>query len=91
MELNYLEYRDLCNALSIAICRTKYYINTAKDKDKRKEYENREKRYQKILRKLRHCAGEKTENRCHKCTEQKECPAYDTGVIYPCPYFKEVL
>ena len=38
-----------------------------------------------------YCAGEKTENRCHKCTEQKECPAYDTGVIYPCPYFKEVL
>lgn len=38
-----------------------------------------------------YCAGEKTENRCHKCTEQKECPAYDTGVIYPCPYFREVL
>lgn len=36
-------------------------------------------------------ATHRVEDRCHQCTEKDSCPAYDTGVIYPCPYFKEVL
>lgn len=29
------------------------------------------------------------EYRCKICKEQGVCPAFETGVIYPCPYFKE--
>lgn len=58
MELNYLEYLDLCNALTIAMYRVRYYSNTAEDKEERKDYEDREKRYQEMLRKLRHYAAE---------------------------------
>lgn len=58
MELNYLEYLDLCDALTMAMCRIRYYINTAEDKDEQKDYENREKRYQEMLRKLRYYAAE---------------------------------
>ena len=29
------------------------------------------------------------ETRCVKCKKRDLCPAYDTGVIYPCPYYKE--
>lgn len=29
------------------------------------------------------------EDRCHFCQEQATCIAFDTGVIYPCPYFKK--
>lgn len=28
------------------------------------------------------------EKRCHNCQEGPECPGYDTGVIYPCTYYK---
>ena len=31
----------------------------------------------------------KDETRCHSCQERKTCPAFDTGVMYPCPYYKE--
>lgn len=40
------------------MCRVRYYINTAEDKEERKEYERREKRYMELLRKLRHYAAE---------------------------------
>lgn len=29
------------------------------------------------------------EYRCEICKSQDVCPAFDSGVIYPCPYFKE--
>ena len=29
------------------------------------------------------------EDRCHFCKERAKCPAFDTGVLYPCPYFKK--
>lgn len=29
------------------------------------------------------------EYRCEICRIQDECPAYDTGVLYPCPHFEE--
>ncbi len=29
------------------------------------------------------------ETRCRRCQERETCPAFDTGVVYPCPYFKE--
>lgn len=58
MELDYLEYLDLCDALTMAMCRVRYYINTAEDKDERKDYEGRNERYQEILRKLRHYAAD---------------------------------
>lgn len=29
------------------------------------------------------------ETRCHMCGEGTNCPAYDTGVIYPCPYYHQ--
>lgn len=28
------------------------------------------------------------ETRCHTCAEAKDCPAFDTGVIRPCPYYQ---
>ena len=28
------------------------------------------------------------EYRCEICKDWDSCPAYKTGVIYPCPYFK---
>lgn len=31
------------------------------------------------------------EHWCGRCKEQAECPAYNTGVIYPCPYYKEEM
>jgi len=31
----------------------------------------------------------KQETRCHTCQEGPECPGYDTGVIYPCPYYRK--
>lgn len=31
----------------------------------------------------------KEETRCRYCHERETCPAFDTGVLYPCPYFKE--
>lgn len=42
-----------------------------------------------VERKLKE-VGQSEEQRCQHCTEGPECPAYDTGCIYPCPYFKEV-
>ena len=30
-----------------------------------------------------------TEFRCCICQSRNDCPAYETGVIFPCPYFKE--
>ena len=30
------------------------------------------------------------EDRCPECGERRSCPAYDTGVLYPCPYYKSV-
>lgn len=29
------------------------------------------------------------EPRCKICKAKEKCPAYETGVIYPCPYFNE--
>ena len=29
------------------------------------------------------------EFRCEFCKSRYECPAYNTGVIFPCAYFKE--
>lgn len=31
----------------------------------------------------------RTENRCPTCQDGRDCPAYNTGVIYPCPYYKK--
>lgn len=28
------------------------------------------------------------EKRCPTCIARNSCPAYNTGVIYPCPYYK---
>lgn len=56
MELNYLEYLDLCDAMAIAIHRMRYYAQT--DEKGRELYEDKEKRYQEMLRKLRHYAAE---------------------------------
>lgn len=32
---------------------------------------------------------ERDETRCCNCQERKVCPAFNTGVAYPCPYYKE--
>lgn len=32
---------------------------------------------------------EPEEHRCGSCKKRDICPAYNTGVIYPCPYYKE--
>lgn len=58
MELDYLEYLDLCDALTMAICRVRYYINTAEDKEEWKEYKEREERYQALKKKIKHYAAE---------------------------------
>ena len=29
------------------------------------------------------------ETRCDTCAEAAECPAFHTGVIYPCPYYHQ--
>lgn len=29
------------------------------------------------------------EQRCNTCEAKYECPAYDTGVIYPCPHYED--
>lgn len=39
------------------------------------------------IRELKKYIGQET--RCHICTEKNDCPAYCTGVAYPCAYFKE--
>jgi len=31
------------------------------------------------------------EKRCYRCRERETCPAFDTGVLYPCPYFEEEI
>lgn len=33
--------------------------------------------------------AEPEERRCGKCKEKGTCPAYNTGVLDPCPYYKE--
>lgn len=30
------------------------------------------------------------EDRCPECGERGSCPAYESGVLYPCPYYKSV-
>lgn len=30
-----------------------------------------------------------TEKRCHTCAEAENCPAFDTGVVRPCPYYHQ--
>lgn len=35
--------------------------------------------------------NEPEENRCGRCKKRDWCLAYETGVIYPCPYFEEDL
>lgn len=30
----------------------------------------------------------RVETRCSSCVKAQDCPAYDTGVIYPCPYYE---
>lgn len=30
------------------------------------------------------------ENRCSTCVLANECPAYNTGIIYPCEHYREV-
>lgn len=30
------------------------------------------------------------ETRCPECGERESCPAYETGVLYPCPYYESV-
>ena len=32
---------------------------------------------------------EKEEHRCQVCVERESCPAFETGVAYPCRYFEE--
>lgn len=34
-------------------------------------------------------AKQTLEQRCQHCQEGPECPGYNTGVIYPCEYYKE--
>lgn len=29
------------------------------------------------------------EQRCQHCRDKDECPAYDSGVLYPCGYYQE--
>jgi hypothetical protein len=29
------------------------------------------------------------ETRCDTCSEAAKCPAFDTGVLYPCPYYHQ--
>lgn len=42
------------------------------------------------LREIATEIGDKTkENRCPICAERSGCPAYETGVAYPCPYYEE--
>lgn len=33
---------------------------------------------------------EAEEARCPECGERESCPAYGTGVLYPCPYYEDV-
>lgn len=58
MELNYLEYLDLCDALTMAMSRVRYYANTAGDEEEREDYEEREERYQALKKKIKHYAAE---------------------------------
>lgn len=34
-------------------------------------------------------ARENVEQRCQHCQEKAECPAYNSGVVYPCQHYKE--
>ncbi len=45
------------------------------------------KQHDRIIRELQD--REREEDRCHFCKDQAACPAFDTGVLYPCPYFEE--
>jgi hypothetical protein len=31
---------------------------------------------------------DKEETRCYLCREATDCPAFQSGVCYPCPYFR---
>lgn len=39
------------------------------------------------LQEIKRCI--KTETRCEICAERETCPAYYTGVAYPCTHYKE--
>ena len=39
------------------------------------------------LQEVKRCI--KTETRCNTCSEREFCPARNTGVSYPCPYYEE--
>ena len=58
MELNYVEYLDLLDALASGICSTKRFAETAADKEERKDWEEKEERYQELRKKLRHYAAD---------------------------------
>ena len=30
---------------------------------------------------------QKEETRCHSCESKHTCPAFGTGVLYPCPHY----
>lgn len=32
---------------------------------------------------------EKDEYRCRHCSSRRDCPAYDSGVSYPCQHFQK--
>lgn len=32
-----------------------------------------------------------TEQRCQHCQNRNDCPAYDTGVCYPCEHYEEKI
>lgn len=43
-----------------------------------------------IVEKLKMCLQiltDKEEERCPSCAEWSDCPAYNTGVAYPCPWY----
>ena len=59
MKLDYLEYLDLVDALAIAIGKAKYYYaESAADEEERQNYEEKAKRYEELVRKLRHYAAD---------------------------------
>ena len=38
----------------------------------------------------KHTLPKREEERCPVCGERENCPAYESGVLYPCPYYKSV-
>lgn len=50
--------------------------------------ERHERQIKDLQSKLR-CKQDLEEDRCHFCRSQATCPAFDTGVLYPCPYFEK--